>query len=167
MTDTVDAIMDAAERRIREAGYSGFSFRDIAADVGVKSASVHYHFPTKDDLVVAVTRRYNERVLARVEASVASGLDIVRAWTAVFRQAVADGGRMCLCGALGAASPDLPAGVSAEVRRFFVEGVSSLEAGGLTRPRAIQVLAALEGAILMANAQGDPAVFDLAVEGLG
>ncbi|WP_157628311.1 helix-turn-helix domain-containing protein, partial [Ensifer sp. BR816] len=46
--------MDAAEERIRRAGYSGFSFREIAADVGVKSASVHYHFPTKERLAAAV-----------------------------------------------------------------------------------------------------------------
>ena len=48
--NTVEAIMDAAERRIRELGYNGFSFRDIAADVGIKSASVHHHFPTKPAL---------------------------------------------------------------------------------------------------------------------
>lgn len=47
MTDTSNAIMDATEERIRQGGYSGFSFREIAADVGVKSSSVHYHFPIK------------------------------------------------------------------------------------------------------------------------
>ena len=55
--NTVEAIMDAAERRIRELGYNGFSFRDIAADVGIKSASVHHHFPTKPALAAAVARR--------------------------------------------------------------------------------------------------------------
>lgn len=159
--------MNAAERRIREAGYSGFSFREIAADVGVKSASVHYHFPTKDDLVAAVTRRYNDRVLGKVSAGVESGLDIVKAWTAVFRDAAAEGGRMCLCGALGVvASTDLPPRTASEVRRFFTQGVSSLLAGGLTENRAIQVLAILEGAILMANAQRNPAIFDQAVAAL-
>src|SRR3712207_8206920 len=44
---TAERIMDAAERRIRAAGYGGFSFRELAAEVGVKSASVHHHFPTK------------------------------------------------------------------------------------------------------------------------
>ena len=32
---------------MRRGGFHGFSFRDLAADVGIKSASVHYHFPIK------------------------------------------------------------------------------------------------------------------------
>ena len=39
----------------------GFSFRELAADVGVKSSSVHYHFPTKEALAAAVIRRWAER----------------------------------------------------------------------------------------------------------
>lgn len=49
MNEIVAAIMDAAERRMRIGGFNGFSFREIAADVGVKSSSVHYHFPTKEN----------------------------------------------------------------------------------------------------------------------
>ena len=49
MNEIAAAIMDAAERRMRIGGFNGFSFREIAADVGVKSSSVHYHFPTKGD----------------------------------------------------------------------------------------------------------------------
>src|SRR6478752_8675700 len=38
--------MDLAESHMRVAGYAGFSFRDLAAEIGIKSASVHHHFPT-------------------------------------------------------------------------------------------------------------------------
>src|SRR3984893_12936943 len=58
MSDVAAAIMDAAERRMRKGGFAGFSFREIAADVGIKSSSVHYHFPTKEDLAAAVIRRW-------------------------------------------------------------------------------------------------------------
>jgi TetR/AcrR family transcriptional repressor of nem operon len=61
MTEMRNAILDAAEARIRRGGYSGFSFREIAVDVGVKSSSVHYHFPTKEMLAAAVARRYTDR----------------------------------------------------------------------------------------------------------
>ena len=166
MTDTVEAIMDATERRIREAGYSGFSFREVAADVGVKSASIYYHFPTKSGLAAAVACRYNDRVIEAVDAGVAAGQSIVKAWRAVFRSALDDGARMCLCGSLGATVPDLSPDVAQEVRRFFESSIRSLVAGGLTRERATQVLATLEGAILMASAQGDPAVFDQATAAL-
>ena len=158
--------MDATERRIREAGYSGFSFREIAADVGVKSASIYYHFPTKSALAAAVARRYNERVIEAANAGVAAGQDVVQAWKAVFRSALDEGAKMCLCGSLGATAPDLSPDVAGEVRRFFEAGIASLVAGGLTQQRATQVLATLEGAILMASAQGDPAIFERATEAL-
>jgi len=168
VTDTAEAIMDATERRIRAAGYSGFSFREVAADVGVKSASVYYHFPTKSALTAAVVRRYNARVLEAANAFVAAGQDVVAAWRAVFRSAlVEDGARMCLCGSLGAIAGDLTPEVSHEVRQFFEKSTSSLVAGGLTLERATMVLATLEGAILMAGAQNDPAVFDRATANLG
>lgn len=167
MSDTVEAIMDATERRIREAGYSGFSFREIAADVGVKSASIHYHFPTKSALAAAVARRYNARIVETADAAVAAGQDVVQAWKAVFRSALDEGAKMCLCGSLGATVGDLTPDVAQEVRQFFDAGIASLVAGGLTEERAAQVLATLEGAILMASAQGDPAIFDRATAGLG
>ncbi len=167
MSDTVEAILDATERRIREAGYSGFSFREIAADVGVKSASIHYHFPTKSMLAAAVTRRYNARIIAAVDAAVAAGQDVVQAWKAIFRSAVDEGAKMCLCGSLGATIGDLSPDVAQEVRQFFEAGIASLVAGGLTQERASQVFATLEGAILMASAQGDPSLFDRATTELG
>jgi hypothetical protein len=47
MNDSAKAIMDAAERHIWAGGLCGFSFRDITAEIGMKSSSVHYHFPPK------------------------------------------------------------------------------------------------------------------------
>src|SRR5947208_98232 len=58
--------MDLAEAHIRDAGYRGFSFRDLAAELGIKSASVHHHFPTKAILTAAVVRRYGDRFFATV-----------------------------------------------------------------------------------------------------
>ena len=163
MSDRVNAIMDAAEHRICAAGYGGFSFRDIAADVGVKSASVHYHFPTKDALVASVARRYNDRIAAAVEQATEAGASAREAWTQVFRGALTDGARMCLCGSLGATSGDLAPEVAQEVRRFFDLGVDSLMQDGATREQATQALATLEGAILMAAVQDDAAIFDTVV----
>jgi TetR/AcrR family transcriptional repressor of nem operon len=61
MNETAERLMDLAEARIREAGYRGFSFRDLAAEIGIKSASVHHHFPTKAGMAAAVARRYGDR----------------------------------------------------------------------------------------------------------
>lgn len=166
MSDTVEAILDVTERRMREAGYHGFSFRTVAAEIGVKGASVHYHFSSKDALAAAVTRRYNDRAAKAVEQQVEAGADVVQAWLNVFRGALADGARMCLCGALGVTLSDLAPEVVAEVRRFFDLVTNSLMAGGLERDRALQVLATLEGAILMASVRGDLATFDTATAAL-
>lgn len=165
--DTVEAIMEATERRIREAGYNGFSFREIAADVGVKSASVYYHFPTKSALAAAVARRCNSRTIEAANAAVAAGQPVIQAWRAVFRSTLDNGEKMCLFGSLGATVGDLTPDVAHEVRQFFHDCIASLVAGGLTEERATQVLATLEGAILMANAQNDPAIFDRATAALG
>jgi TetR/AcrR family transcriptional regulator, transcriptional repressor for nem operon len=165
-TDTVEAILNSAERRIRKAGYGGFSFRDIAAEVGVTSASVHYHFPTKDALAAAVARRYNDRIASSIDEAADRGADIVQAWREVFRLALAENPRMCLCGSLGVTAGDLPPAVAREVDRFFDLGVASLMAGGLTSEMATQILATLEGAILIASVRGDAAIFDHATAGL-
>lgn len=169
---TVETIMDAAERRIRELGYNGFSFRDLAADVGIKSASVHHHFPTKPALAAAVARRYGERFEAAVAEEQAGGENCVAAWRNVFRRSLREDGRMCLCGVLGAEAGGLPPEVVAEARRFFERGIDSLAAasgrsGAPARTEALRVIAALEGAMLLARALGDSAAFDQAVAHLG
>jgi TetR/AcrR family transcriptional regulator, transcriptional repressor for nem operon len=166
VTDTAQVIMDLAERRIREAGYNGFTFRDIAAEIGVTSASIHYHFPTKDALVTAVARRYNDRIAAAIAREIDGGIEIKAAWRNVFRGALTDGARMCLCGSLGAIVEELSVGVREEVDRFFDCAVASLMAAGLAQDEAVQVLATLEGAILMASVRGDAAIFDQATVAL-
>lgn len=170
--NTVEAIMDAAERRIREFGYNGFSFRDLATDVGIKSASVHHHFPTKPALAVAVARRYCDRFDTAVAQERAGGASAVTAWRTVFRRSLHEDGRMCLCGVLGAEAGGLPPEVVAEARRFFERGVAELAAasdlGGIQARRAgLQILATLEGAMLLARALGDDAAFDQAAAHLG
>ena len=55
-----EEIIDSSEKRVRHAGYSNMCFRDVAKDVGIKSASVHYHFPTKSDLGTALVERYKD-----------------------------------------------------------------------------------------------------------
>ena len=66
MNATAERLMDLAEAHIRKAGYGGFSFRDLAAEVGIKSASVHHHFRTKASMAAAVARRYGDRFFAAV-----------------------------------------------------------------------------------------------------
>ena len=42
-----EAILTAARRTAQVHGYKGLNFRDLAQDVGTKSSSIHYYFPSK------------------------------------------------------------------------------------------------------------------------
>ena len=85
MSDVAAAIMDAAERRMRKGGFNGFSFREIAADVGVKSSSVHYHFPTKENLAAAVIQRYTAETADLIERELQKEPNPVKVWVKAFR----------------------------------------------------------------------------------
>ena len=52
---------------MRDAGVVTMSFRDLAGDVGIKSACVHYHFPTKSDLGEALVDRYSRLFKDRLD----------------------------------------------------------------------------------------------------
>lgn len=53
---TRDSIIATADALIRDKGFNGFSFKDISNSIGIKTASIHYHFPTKTSLGLALIR---------------------------------------------------------------------------------------------------------------
>lgn len=63
---TAAKIADIAESYIQSRGFNGFSFRDIQNELGIKTASIHYHFKTKQDLAKVVFERYLERYGAQL-----------------------------------------------------------------------------------------------------
>lgn len=169
MTDTGmrHRILDAAEARARRGGYNGFSFRDLAEDVGVKSASIHHHFSTKPELAEALARRYAERARERLgdPAQLLPAEALARV-TALFRDALLRDDRMCLCGLFGAERDILPPGVDAAVAAFFrlvLDYLRTAFAGSQTPASPEAVLARLEGALIIARSLRDPAVFEAAV----
>jgi len=166
MNDVKTAIVDAAERRMQLGGFRGFSFREIAADVGIKSSSVHYHFPTKEDLAAAVIRRWGEETSKFVDEALQKDPDPVRVWTKAFRGTALSEGRMCPCTVLGAASQDLPPQVAKEVKAFFQMCLDKLVAEGVAPSAAAELLSTITGALVVANALGDPTAYDRAIADL-
>ena len=166
MSDVKTEIMDAAERRMQQGGFGGFSFREIAADVGIKSSSVHYHFPTKEDLAAAVIRRWAEYTSELVDKELEKDPNPIRVWTKAFRGTAFSKARMCPCTVLGAASQDLPEKVAKEVKGFFKMCQSKLVAEGLSPSRAAEVLSIITGALVVANALRDTAEYDRATRDL-
>jgi TetR/AcrR family transcriptional regulator, transcriptional repressor for nem operon len=162
MSDMKTAIMDAAERRMQAGGFFGFSFREIASDVGIKSSSVHYHFPTKEDLAAAVIRRWADTTSEHIDKRLAKDPNPLRVWTKAFRGTAFSEPHMCPCTVLGASSHDLPQPVAAEVKRFFKMCLDKLVASGLSQNKASEFLSTIIGAMVVANALRDPKEYDRA-----
>lgn len=176
-TDTRQAILEAARAMVQARGYNALSFRELAKEVGVKSASIHYHFPTKGDLGATLARRYTDDAVAYFDALLAGSDDpaaCIRKYTGVFRAALVNDNRMCLCGIMAAEHDDLPADVRTEVDRFTDVNVRwlmallsrqkpAMDPAALER-RALAIFAAIEGAQLVARGRGDVAVFDETIE---
>ena len=59
--DTKNQILDIAEALLQERGFHAFSYQHIASKLGVKNAAIHYHYPSKNDLAVALVARYRRR----------------------------------------------------------------------------------------------------------
>ncbi len=166
MTNVSEKLLDAAEGRIRKAGFHAMSFRDLASDLGIKSASVHYHFPKKEDLGVAVIDRYASRFFAAVEARVTAGEGKVHAFVETYREALTSTDTACLCGVMGAEALGLPEPIRARLTQFMKDNVvwlsGALAEAGIPEPdtRASLAVAALQGAMMLSINLGDRQVFD-------
>ncbi|MBD9541382.1 TetR/AcrR family transcriptional regulator [Ensifer sp. ENS04] len=170
MRDTASLLMNLAEDHIRDAGYAGFSFRDLAAEAGIKSASVHHHFPTKSAMTAAVARRYADRFFLGVAPKPEeSPNEAIAAYREAFRSSFSRDGRMCLFGVLGAEAGGLAPEVANEILAFFqrcIEDLSRRIGGADAEARAFQVMATLEGGMILARIYKDVSAFDKAVAAL-
>src|ERR1700747_3483129 len=101
---TSERILDIAERLVQVRGFNAFSYADVATELGITKASLHYHFPGKAELGLALITRYTERFM-RALGEIDGGGRHSRAKLAAYADLYADalrGQRMCLCGMLAA-----------------------------------------------------------------
>jgi TetR/AcrR family transcriptional repressor of nem operon len=178
--ETRTALLDAAQELAQTRGFNAFSFRDLSERVGIRTASIHYHFHTKGDLARELMRRYRDRFLALLAAIEDRFTDARRrlaAFADLFRATLRNGDRMCLCGMLAVEYATLPAAVQEEVRAFFdaserwlskvlEEGRKArvLKFDGEADATARVLFSALEGAMMTARAFGDGERLDAAAK---
>ena len=172
-----EAILAAAKRTAQARGYNGLNFRDLADQVGIKAASIYHHFPSKADLGAAVARRYWEDTAAQLESMLAETPDPARClgrYPDVFRKALANDNRMCLCSFMAAEYDDLPDAVKQEVQTFADVNVAwlskllsaaSVVNRGKSEQRARAIFAAVAGAQLMARSRSDISLYDALIDG--
>lgn len=177
--DTKAALLDSAEQAIRARGFDGFSYADLAADVGIRKASIHHHFPTKADLALALIARYSDNFfvkLDQISEKRPTGGARLKAYISACRDALDGGKKLCLCVAFctgrDGLSPDVIARldgfhrtVSAWLGEVFEAGKADNTIAGVSdiAAEAHACLAQMEGAQLIARAANDADRFDAAV----
>jgi TetR/AcrR family transcriptional repressor of nem operon len=179
--DTAARILDVAERLVQTRGFNGFSYADVASELDVTKASLHYHFPGKAELGQALVARYASRfagALEQIDRATSSAPAKLGAYVRVYGDVLRDG-RMCLCGMLAAEYETLPGPMQEALTRFFDDGESwltgvlehgaaegSVRLTGSARDTARAIVSGLEGAMLTARPFGDTERFDSAADRL-
>jgi TetR/AcrR family transcriptional regulator, transcriptional repressor for nem operon len=179
--DTAARILDIGERLVQVRGFNGFSYADVASELDMTKAALHYHFPGKAELGRALIERYTLRfteALADIDERIPDAPDKLAAYAGLYSE-VLRGQRMCLCGMLAAEYQTLPDPMRDAVIAFidlneaWVEKVLSdgqragtITLAGPASDAARLIVGGLEGAMLVARPYGDLARFDTAAEGL-
>src|SRR5579862_487782 len=174
-------ILDIAERLVQERGYNAFSYADVAAELGVTTASLHYHYAGKAELGKALIARYTQRFgqeLERIDGQDGDARAKLSAYASLYAQALR-GQRMCLCGMLAAEYRTLPKAVRRSVVQFFDDNqawltgiledgraAGTLSFEGAPHDTAQMIISGLEGAMLVARPYGDPGRFEAATSAL-
>ena len=175
--DTAARILDSAERLVQSRGFNGFSYADVAAELGVTKASLHYHFPGKAELGEALIGRYAARFAEALEEIDAGGGDApakLAAYARIYGDVLRDK-RMCLCGMLAADYDTLPEPMRDAVLHFFDanegwltnvleqgQAEGSIHLDGSAGDAAQALVGGLEGALLIARPYGEVARFEAA-----
>jgi TetR/AcrR family transcriptional repressor of nem operon len=167
---TASRALDVAEALVQKRGFNDFSYADVAAELRITTASLHYHFPSKSELGVALIKRYSERfasALAKIDEQQSDAPTRLNAFAELYEE-VFRRGRMCLCGMLASDFETLSDEMRREVRKFFEDTeawlAAVLEAGrkdgtlhfvGAPADVAGLIVAGLEGAMLVSRPYGD------------
>ena len=175
--ETVQRILDVATELIQTRGYSAISYHDIAERLGIRKASIHYHFPGKADLGKAVIERYRDAFKAVLDGILAAPeintREALRRYCEPFRLVVHTQDRVCLCAALAGEILAMPKEMQVEVEAFFTTHQRWIEAilsRGLARgdialrapaaTTARMIFSSLQGAVLVCRAIHDTAQLD-------
>ncbi len=170
--DTKTAILDSAQDLIQRLGANAMSYDDISKAVGIRKASIHYHFPSKENLIEALLERYNETFLKIVDGLFA-GKDSedkkLLKYMGLFEGTLREGDhdKACLCGMLGAELSSFGSVTAERIRYFYNENekrlANLLDNGkkkgvfkfkGSSKKLAPVIFSFLEGALLTARAEG-------------
>jgi TetR/AcrR family transcriptional regulator, transcriptional repressor for nem operon len=181
VNDTASKLVSEASRLIVSAGYNGFSYADLAERLGIRKASIHHHFPSKVDLVVAVVEQQRAAIQGQIDALESGTLDAMGqllAYVDYWKRCIQDqSAPFCLAGVLAVELPGLPPAVGVAVQGHFndlgtwlkrvmwlgvQQGTIRLENDPEISSQFFQTT--IYGAMVMARAYNDPSKFSLVVD---
>lgn len=180
--DTATRIRETAHDLIAERGYFGFSYADIAEIVGIRKASIHHHFPSKVDLVVATLKEYRVKLVEAaggLDNNVADPLQRLKFYVQHWAECVKSNNRpVCIAALLSAELPALPEEIQVEVQLHFKYLVSWVRAtlkqgagsGNIHLQHSVEVeaqsfVALVHGAMISARALSSSDVFNSITKG--
>ncbi|SAL75972.1 TetR/AcrR family transcriptional regulator [Caballeronia telluris] len=158
-----DQLLEHARTLLMTRGYNGFSYRDLSTLVGVKTSSIHYYFPSKEDLAFEAVNAYSADVMSSIYAidSSAPADKKLDRYAKVIGRMLGDGDQICLCAMLAADIAALPDKVRQAIQAFYkanenwlakvlAEGEmqETLQANGQPEAAARALYAAFQGSLL-------------------
>ncbi len=171
-TNTRSRILDVAQDLIQRTGVNAMSYADISKAIGIRKASIHYYFPTKENLISDLLDRYNEQFCRLVENILNSGESPevqLNLYCGLFKATLNSGeqDKACLCGILSAELKTLTAPVAEGVTQFYRDNERYLEQilqsglktgefafAGKPATMAKLIFSLMEGDLLVARADG-------------
>lgn len=168
--DRKDQILRVASELLQTRSFTSFSYQDVSDRLGITKASIHHHFPSKEDLLAALTARYRARQrekFAEADAAHPTPWGKLDAFLEAMTSIMQSGNKICPLGALHSELNVLPEATRKELKALFdfpkqwLAGVleEGRESGemvfeGAAHDRAVLILAALQGALQIARAHG-------------
>lgn len=159
--NTAELILDIAQGLVQEVGFNGFSYSHIAEIVGIRTASIHYHFPNKEDLGEALITRYHRKfvaTIAQIDNEARNNLEKIRRYIMIFSIPV-DTYCTCLSVMLSSGLATLTDKVREKLAEFFTANLEwvervleqgrsedDLQLKGTAEAQANRIFASLQGA---------------------
>ena len=169
MSDRKSEILDLATELIQTKGYSAFSYQDLSDRLGIRKASIHHHYPKKEDLGKAVLGHYMDRAKKNLEliAKKSDGpWELLAGFFELVRSTQQDGNRICCIGSIQSTSAVVPQQVrdtASELARFIVSWLSdvltlgrsegTMSFKGKPEVQALAIFCAMQGAMQMNRAE--------------
>jgi TetR/AcrR family transcriptional repressor of nem operon len=167
-----DRILDLALDYIMGRGYKAFSYKDISMEIGIKTSSIHYYFPTKGDLGKALAQRFFQsttEALELIDKTTQDPKEKISKFVRIFYENLKSGDRACPLAMLTSDYENLPEEVKREVinliqlqetwlAKVLESGIKkkAFKFSGKPNDKAKAIFSAIEGATIASRAFSDP-----------